>query len=441
MDFLEYLLFFIVFMLMFPFPLAIFLLLPPISYPYISYFIGACMTWIIFQQILEGLVSIFSKEQLHTPASKKLSITAILPMYLPNEQHIVFDTLDYFSNVKYEGGFNVILAYNTPVRLTIVEKSLHEYWIENSNWLSIVSVPNSKSKADNINYILDPENNFNLGDIICFYDADGHPEYTNFDRANYWISEKNADYVQGRCKIRTNGTIFDSAIDLNFSLMYQVCHKFRDRLFGYALFGGSNGFWKKGVIQNVMFDNRMLTEDIDCAVRAMELGYKGVYDNKIVASEEAPPSFWDFFVQRTRWAQGWFEVSIKHFSNFFTLPKYKWYQKAHIVNLFIIRELLSHVKLLAAPLLLAEYINTGKVAFNGFGTFVMFYSLAPYFIQTFAGFLASPIEFWNSKWKLSAMILCLVSYTFVESAIVLRAQLRHFCGLNNWIATPRNTQK
>lgn len=394
------------------------------------YFVSGVLTFIITQQIFEIGVSLGTKNLEFTPIRKRHSLTAILPMYLPNEQGIMFDTLNYFKTLK----IPVILAYNTPVRMTTVESQLEEYELENSDWLKVVSVPNSSSKSHNINYVLE---NYELGEIVCFFDADARPMITNFDRASFWLFEKNYDYVQGRCKIRpTLNTLFQSCVSMNFALMYSVCHKFRDCAFDYALFGGSNGYWKREAIKYLKFDPDMLTEDIDCAVRALAAGYKGKYDDEIISSEEAPNGIWDFIVQRTRWAQGWFQVSIRHFPKFFTAPV-RYHTKISLVNLFIIRELLCHVKLLALPLTLARYIRFGDST-DYFGGAVLFYSFLPYILQIIAGIVADRDQYWNLGWKIGAIFFSLIFYTFFESFIVMRSHLRYFTNRNAWITTPRS---
>lgn len=393
------------------------------------YFVSGVLTFIVTQQIFEIGISLGTKNLEFAPLTKKHTITAILPMYLPNEQNIMYDTLNYFKTLHIQ----TILAYNTPVRMHAVETAMQEYELENSDWLTIVSVPNSRSKSHNINYVLE---NYELGDMVCFFDADARPMITNFDRATYWLFDQNYDYVQGKCKIRpTSNAIFQNCVSMNFAVMYSVCHKFRDSAFGYALFGGSNGYWKREAIKYLKFDPEMLTEDIDCAVRALYAGYKGKYDDEIVSSEEAPNGLWDLIVQRTRWAQGWFEVSIKHFAKFFKMPV-SFGAKLGILNLFILRELLCHVKLLALPLIVARYIRFGPVT-DYFGGAVLFYSFLPYILQLVAGLIADKDQYWDAKWKVFALIAALIFYTFFESFIIMRAHIRYFMSQNEWITTPR----
>ena len=405
----------------------------PAIIQYILYAVSGVLTFIITQQIIESGTSLAIKTQEFTPTKVIKSKTMILPMYLPNEQNIVIDTLDYFKTLRTDK--RVILAYNTPVSMISVENKLNEYEIENSDWLTVVKVPNSTSKAHNLNYVLD---NFELGEMVCFFDADARPCITNFDRANFWLFDQGYDYVQGRCKIRSNSPgFFDTAVSLNFALMYSVCHNFRDYVFGYALFGGSNGYWKKDAIRALKFDPEMLTEDIDCAVRALNAGYKGKYDDEIVSTEEAPPSFWSLVTQRTRWAQGWFEVTLKHFAKYFTMPVKTW-SRIHIINLFIIRELLCHIKLLALPLVIAQQIKLLGLVNDQFGGAVLAYSFVPYIIQILFGVIKDKDEYWDTKWKVGSVAASLIFYTFFESFIVMRSHIRHFMGINRWVTTPRS---
>lgn len=418
--------------LIFP-SLSLALLLRPEVIKILLWVVSGIMTYIISIQLFEGLTALFLKSQEFTPSLVESTKTIILPMYLPNEQGIVFDTLDYFKRLNLEK--KVYLAYNTPVTMKI-EQDLYSYEIENGDWLSVVKVPNSTSKAENLNYILQ---NYPLGEMVCLFDADARPMITNFDRAHYWLFEKNYDYVQGRCRVRSSeGNFFDTAVGLNFSLMYSVCHRVRDAVFDYALFGGSNGYWKSGALLSLGFDKTMLTEDIDCSVRALISGYKGKYDEEIISSEEVPPSFSSFVTQRTRWTQGWFEVTLKYFWDFFRIQKIPFKTKLHLINLFIVRELFTHVKLLSAPLVISLHIQTRGEVVDYFGGAVLFYSFLPYFVQTTAGYFADKDDYWSRKWKLAGVFCSLIFYTFIESFIVMRGHVRHILGINKWVTTPRS---
>lgn len=56
----------------------------------------------------------------------------------------------------------------------------------------------------------------------------------------------------------------------------------------------------------------MLTEDIDSTLRAFASGAKMVHELNTVSYEQAPTTLAAFYKQRMRWAQGWFQVAIRH---------------------------------------------------------------------------------------------------------------------------------
>lgn len=93
---------------------------------------------------------------------------------------------------------------------------------------------------------------------------------------------------------------------------YNVGHRGRTSLFGIGVFGGSNGCWRRDLLERIGMDHTMLTEDIDSSLRATRLGAKIGYSSYLNSSEEAPATEKTLRKQRLRWAQGWTEVSLKH---------------------------------------------------------------------------------------------------------------------------------
>ena len=56
----------------------------------------------------------------------------------------------------------------------------------------------------------------------------------------------------------------------------------------------------------------MLTEDIDSSIRATLAGCKIGYCSQMISSELSPLTYSTLHKQRMRWAQGWFQVSLRH---------------------------------------------------------------------------------------------------------------------------------
>ncbi|NET42360.1 glycosyltransferase family 2 protein [Okeania sp. SIO2B3] len=56
----------------------------------------------------------------------------------------------------------------------------------------------------------------------------------------------------------------------------------------------------------------MLTEDIDLSIRALLRGKKITFDSTIISYDQAPYDIKELWKQRTRWSQGWLQVSWKY---------------------------------------------------------------------------------------------------------------------------------
>ena len=83
-------------------------------------------------------------------------------------------------------------------------------------------------------------------------------------------------------------------------------------MYNYAVFGGSNGFWRTDTLQMIGMDPSMLTEDVDSSIRAMSYGFKIGYNHHLVSLEQPPPNFSALLKQRLRWSQGWYQVRPIH---------------------------------------------------------------------------------------------------------------------------------
>lgn len=87
------------------------------------------------------------------------SITAVIPCYLPNEQYIIEETVEWIMRqVESPGPLEVLVVYNTPKDLPDIEARLKELevdgtWPEGRHFRAM-RVQESKSKAANLNAAL-----------------------------------------------------------------------------------------------------------------------------------------------------------------------------------------------------------------------------------------------------------------------------------------------
>ena len=271
-------------------------------------------------------------------------VAAVFVAYLPAEQSLIRATLEH---AHYTGQFaQIVLAYNTPEPLPI------EVELAQLPWLKLVKVPNSHSKAENLNYVLD------CGVIDCpivgIFDADHLPDLYAPGLAADWIAAGYAA-VQGRCVVANAADGWLPALVRDeFAHIYRLLHQSRFNLLGTGIFGGSNCYWATYVLQDFRFDSRRLTEDIDLSLRAIEQGHAIAHDPRIISREVAPTGLGPLWRQRTRWAQGWTEVTLAHVHRLLRSHRLTWRQKAYWAYSMYFREAFTYLSM-TVYLLLAWY--------------------------------------------------------------------------------------
>jgi len=279
--------------------------------------------WLIFifsWQMLENVFLMthhirnfyFPRPQVNSSRIDYPPATAIIVAYLPNEADLILETLAHFRALNYEGELNVILAYNTPHMLPVEHDiaALQKTWPE----FTAIKVSGSTSKCDNVNAVLSSI----TGTFVGIFDSDHLPSPNSFELA--WRDLLNGnDVVQGRTKINPKyvDCFMSRLLAGEFEVRHGVEHGLRCAAYNYAVFGGSNGFWRTDVLQFIGMDPCMLTEDIDSSIRAMSYGYKIAYNHNLISLEQPPPNFNALFKQRLRWSQGWYQVSWRSFTNIF----------------------------------------------------------------------------------------------------------------------------
>ncbi|OKL55918.1 hypothetical protein UA08_08825 [Talaromyces atroroseus] len=269
----------------------------------------------------------------------------IVVAYLPNEQDIVMDRVKYLLDeiVYPRDKFRVNLLYNTPYAIEPLEKELFALMAHNPKNLRVVKVPNSKSKADNINYYCNALETD--ADVSAIFDCDHYPHpYAPRWAMERFVKDKQVDIVQGRCVVlNTDDNMMTAMIGIEFDKIYAVSHPGRSEMFHFGLFCGSNGYWRTSLLRALKMDDSMLTEDIDSALRAFGGGAKTVHDLNVTSFELAPVTPSAFWKQRLRWSQGWVQASFRHMHLIWSrAPEGKtrtMRQRFGIMSLLFIREL------------------------------------------------------------------------------------------------------
>lgn len=368
------------------------------------------------------------------PEGEQPLLTAVIAADLPNEAATIMETLEAFLRVDH-ARTEIVLAYNTPGPLP-VEAQLHALAAEHDR-LTVLHVPFSTSKAQNVNAAL----HVATGDAIGVFDADHHPEPDSFSRAAAWLAG-GADVVQGRCVVRNGPESPVSAlVAREFDAIYGVSHLGRARLHGFAVFGGSNGWFRADLLRELRLRPDMLTEDIDVSVRALTAGAELVYDPDMISTELAPVTVARWWRQRARWAQGWFQVSLRRLGAVLRSPHTSTRQRLGASVLLGWREVAPWLSLAVLPLLVWStwFDGTPGIPLNvpSLLLALAFTSLAGPF-QTWVAYRTTPAHLRAPARRYAVYALMSVLwYAELKNIVARVAQLKESVGERRWVTTPR----
>eukprot|EP00892_Ulva_mutabilis_P002554 jgi/Ulvmu1/1229/UM109_0027.1 len=150
-----------------------------------------------------------------------------------------------------------------------VEQALREAWDGHKRSrieFSIICNPRSTSKAENVNegVARTPKDI----EFLAIMDAHHHRWEDHAHKAVAIMNLHHNDVLQARPRHA-----------------YNVGHRGRTSLFGVGVFGGSNGCWRRPLLDKIGMDKKMLTEDIDASLRATRRGVKIGFSSFLRSSE------------------------------------------------------------------------------------------------------------------------------------------------------------
>ena len=385
-----------------------------------------------------------------TPDEKLPTLDLVIVAYLPNEKDIIKKQIRYaLREIVYpKEKITINVVYNTPKPIEPLETELQELTQSYAN-LKVIKVTQSTSKADNLNFFLANEGK---SDIIGIYDTDHYPH----PHGPRWAAERfcrgdGTDIVQGRCVVYNyDESWVTKLISAEFDMIYAVFHPGRAHAQGFGLFGGANGYWRSSLLKELKMQGHMLTEDIDSTLRAFAAGAKMVHELNTVSYEQAPATVKAFVKQRMRWAQGWFQVTIRHA----TLAARQGAPGANIksrVGIFVLlvfREVFFYVLTQFSALLLGNFVvqppkNIASIYHSLFGyplsAWILCYNVLTLIIIT-AFTIRNRSEF-TSAWTICVYGASMPIYFTILAAMGLFAHFRELIAYSSWNPTARATVK
>lgn len=367
----------------------------------------------------------------------KRLVTLLVAAYLPNERDVITDTIHHLATQLDGSSYRteILLAYNAKDEdIADVERQLAELSEFNASFTAF-RVEGSSSKAENIVAALPRVR----GEITVVLDADHHLHPQAIERALRWF-DLGYDVVQGRCFVRNGDTNWlTRLVTCEFEHIYAVMHAGRSILFGTALFGGSNGYWRTDVLRRIGMDHRMLTEDIDSTVRATLAGARIVHDRSVMSSELAPTTMRAWWTQRLRWAQGWLQVTIRHQPEILRSQELDTTAKWCWSYLLAWRELFTPLSMLPLAVVLASLLGGLPMHWGD-----------PYLLASSAITLASGVAGGIAAYRLAradtreqlrgafvVYALAAWPYTLLKNFVALFAMVREVVGDRRWVVTAR----
>ncbi|MBC3993641.1 glycosyltransferase [Streptomyces sp. AC563] len=410
--------------------------------------VGSAVYWVVVAGllvsaaliVLECLYALDATPRPQRPAQPYPPASAVIAAYLPNEAATIVDTVESFLQLDYPGELEIVLAYNTPHPLP-VEETLREIARRDPR-LVLLPVVGSTSKAQNINAAVTRVR----GEMVGIFDADHHPARDAFQHAWHWLSN-GYDVVQGHCVIRNGDSSWVARlVAVEFEAIYAVSHPGRTRMYGFGVFGGSNGFWRTDLLARTRMHGSMLTEDIDSTLRALGEGARFAMDRTLISRELAPTQLGPLWNQRSRWAQGWLQVSLKHLWRALRSPVFTARQKLGLTVLLGWREVQPWLTLQILPILLYSIWRAGGPGELDWAVpicvLAMLFTLSAGVVQAcFAWRLAVPELRRRRAWFWHYLFVSAFFYSHFKNIVARQAHLKEALGDRQWRVTPRAAAK
>lgn len=193
------------------------------------------------------------------------------------------------------------------------------------------------------------------------FGADHIPEPDSFRRARRWLFN-GYDVVQGHALVR-NGDASTVArlVAVKLEAIYAVSHPGRARLHDFGILGGSNGYWRTDPLRATRMRGSMLTEDIDSSMRVTGEGHRIANDPLLISRELSPTTWRALWNQRMRWAQGWFQVSMRPLRPVLHATHLSVRQKAGALFLLGWRKIYPWISLQMFPIIAHKAYSVGGV--------------------------------------------------------------------------------
>jgi cellulose synthase/poly-beta-1,6-N-acetylglucosamine synthase-like glycosyltransferase len=186
----------------------------------------------------------------------------------------------------------------------------------------------------------------------------------------------------------------------------------------------------------------MLTEDIDSSMRLLQNGGRLASDPRLYSRELAPTTVKALWYQRMRWAQGWFQVSLRHLVGGLRNADLSLRQKLGVWALLGWREFYPWIAIQMIPIVAFLAVKSGGV--DKLDWLIPLFVFTTLFTLTvgpgqtvFAWILAAPDIKRHRSWFWWYLLVASLLYTEFKNVINRVSQLKEWARDRQWKVTPR----
>jgi len=186
----------------------------------------------------------------------------------------------------------------------------------------------------------------------------------------------------------------------------------------------------------------MLTEDIDSSIRAVLDGATVMVDPGLISREFAPVSVSALWNQRLRWAQGWFQVSLRYGRAGLRSQRLSIRQRLGFFHLLVWREVYPWLSMQMFPIVAFWVWRDG---FSSVNWFIPLFILTTLFTQSagpgqvaFAYARAAPELRWRTMWFVRYLGVSFFLYVPFKNLVGVVGQMKELMGEKQWKVTPRS---
>ena len=258
------------------------------------------------------------------------------------------------------------------------------------------------------------------GDVIGSFDADHSLEPDAVKKAVRALKGENVVCVRGRCRTINKGEGLVSMVaGIERDIFDSIDIYSRQSLGGFTFFSGGHAFFNRRVFDTLgMFNEEILTEDIDYSLKIHDAGLKISVDPSIVSWEESPSTLGAWWSQRRRWTRGWMQCARLYLKRLVTNRAISLVKKLDIAFMLVMTILLI-LMILNYPLVVLSWVGLSMASLYPepvlffFGVLI---ALSPFVAVTIV-LLKDSRKGEPFRWREVPLTLLMWPYQFLQMAV------------------------